>query len=588
EDFLVRRTLFEFVLLGDPALEIPTFQGGAASEIPLFSPTNADFMNNQSIPSYTNSQQKVVQASIASDSMALNFKLVNTTDVQVVARSTVFGPSASYEFNPVSGFKFYIVRAEADDGKEGWYAVNTASSLLCIDADLTDWHNGGLRPIAVDPSLDFDDPEYDVSSLYAYADNEYWHFAFAATCEEDDMSYVLAVDYKDGGYAGTQGESRDGEGNYVTFDSLYAVDAEIYLKHVTWVPWSGWEAFRNCNIHKFSKESSWSSFDLLAAGAVISYSPVGDLVELAIPRSQFEGASDINVLLFSLPSTGSNPAQDSVPSDPATYEALQLGRDSANTLSVFAHASGRPTNCILGAGYFGSDVSSSAGGELQMVAFQNPGAGAPESMEIFLADAPTGLFLNDDGMNGDNAAGDGMWTFSMDVGVGVLSAGDYDVSIVATDYLGGCAGQWPPLLFSFCDELAIPGTRAAQGTIPANLTGFDDPQLAPIAFENGGCTILAAGVSNTATTMFECTIEAHAYVGDGPVDTIGVYYAGSPLGYELTDDGLGADLAAGDGIFSGEFTVDRSILMSRRYTLELVPFTAGEAGPVWPYLHISD
>ncbi len=588
EDFLVRRTLFGFVLLGDPALRVPGFQGGEANEVPTFEPTNPDFMNNQSLPSYTNSQQKTVWASIDSDSSVLGFKLVNATDVQVVARSMAFGPTFDYSFEPVEGFKIYVVRAEAEDGKEGWFVVNTASSLVCIDGDLTDWCNEGLRPIAVDPTLDFDDAEYDVSTLYAYADADYWHFAFAATCREDDMSYVLAIDYQDGGYTGVEGQSTDAGGNYVTFDPAFAVDAEIYLRHITWVPWLDWEAFRYCKLYEYSGASGWSELGLESIGATLSYSPVGDLVELAVPKAYLGVASEINVALFSLPSSEPSPAQDSVPSDPATFDSLTLGQENANTLSHFARASCRPTNCILGAGYFGSAVSASAGGEPQIAALLDPAAAPPVSMELFLDDMPTGLFLNDEGRDGDTIAGDDFWTFSASLGPEDLAVGEYLVSIVASDEMAGCVGQWPPLLFSFCDELAEPNPASATG-IGQMLDAIAHAKK-PVAPGNGddACAILAAGAFNTATNPSECTIEAFAYVGDCSIDAIEVCYMGSPLGAELGDDGRSNDVIAGDGIFSGVFNIDRDLLMHRTYIVELVPLKDGEPGPVWPYLHIED
>jgi len=588
EDFLVRRTLFEFVLLGDPALQIPCFRGGEANEVPVFEPTNPDFMNNQSLPSYTNSQQKTVRASINSDSSILNYKLVNATNVQVVARSVAFGPTFDYSFEPVEGFKTYFVRAEAEDGKEGWFVVNTASSLVCIDGDLTDWCNERLRPIAIDPTLDFDDAEYDVSTLYAYADTDYWHFAFAATCREDDMSYVLAIDYQDGGYTGVEGQGADAGDNYVTFDPAFAVDAEIYLRHVTWVPWLGWEAFRYCMLYQYSGAGGWSELGLGSIGATLSYSPVGDLVELAVPKAYLGDASEISVALFSLPSGEASPAQDSVPSDPATFDSLTLGQEHANTLSHFARASCRPTNRILGAGYFGSAVSASAGGELQLAALLDAASTPPVSMEITLDDMPTGLFLNDEGRNGDTLAGDGLWTFNASLWPGDLAAGKYAISIVASDEMGGCVGQWPPLLFSFCHELATPDAS----TVPGMGRIFEAAALLnrPVASDDGddACAILAAGVFNTVTNPSECTVETFAYVGDGFVDTIEVRYMGSSFGVELSDDGRGNDVIAGDCIFSGAFNIDREFLMHRKYILELVPFKGGEPGPVWPYLHVED
>ena len=87
--------------------------------------------------------------------------------------------------------------------------------------------------------------------------------------------------------------------------------------------------------------------------------------------------------------------------------------------------------------------------------------------------------------------------------------------------------------------------------------------------------------------MFGFAIEALAYVQDNSVDAIEVCYAGTPLGVELLDDGAGCDVAAGDGVFSGSFRVDRDAPVGRQYTLELVPLIDGEPGTAWPYLSVG-
>lgn len=593
EDHLVRRTLFEFVLLGDPAIHIPASVGGEAKQVPVFTPQNADIISNLSVPGYTNSLKKEVETRIVSDSAALTMKLVDTTNVSVVGRFTAPGPYFDYAFSPASGFLLYTVRAEADDGREGWFMVNTSSSLLCIDGDLTDWDTEGIRPVAVDPQGDFDDKEYDVSRLWAYANDDHWYFAFDATCEDDDMSYVLAVDYKDGGFSGRRDLDPDAEGNCVTFDAAFAVDAEIYLKHVTWVPWAGWETFRDCRVyHQFSEaDYTWANAPLAGVGGTLSYSPAGDLVELAIPREFFEHASEIRAALFSLPSGGESPAQDSVPSDPSTYQSLTLGKENSNTISRFVEVACRPTNGIRAAGFWDNGVSCSNGGCFMLMAIADQSVTDIVSMEVCLDDMPTGLLLNDEGILGDAAAGDGFWTLSMELEPNALPAGSYLLSIVATNEMGGCAGQWPKLICSACTDLLTPQStrltallanaptsRAAEGAL---FTRGKD--------QNETCQILLAGISNTATSLSELTIEAQALVSPGCApDAVQVLYSGVALDVELTDDGQGEDFAAGDGIFSGSFVVSRDLIEHRQYALELAPVKNGQTGMAWPYLHVAE
>ena len=586
DDPLVQRTLFEFVLLGDPAIKIPPYSPGISNAVPLWEAKNADYINNQSVPVYTSCTRKTVLAGVDADSAILSFKLIDATQARVVERLVGPGGHFDYSFVPKGGFSLYTIRAESQDGKEGWIMLNTSSSLLAVDGDITDWRREGLRPIAVDAKGDFDDVEYDLESLWAYADEDFWHFAFDAKCQDYEMYYCLALDYAPGGFTGESGVDTDARNNFVTFAPQFGVDSELYLRHVTWVPWLGWEAFRYCKLFNFAGEG-WEEYPFEAVGAFLSYSPGADLVELALPRSQLQDAARLNVILFSLPPGGSQPAQDSVPTDPSTYHTLSYGWAYANTLSRFAQASCAPCNCILAAGVGASKLSSTRGGRFEAIALVDEGQCVVGRIEVFWAGAATGLLLNDEGVNGDAVAGDGVWTLALGLAPQAVRQGQYLVGLVAYDDLGGCVGQWPWLDLSFCSQgVAVQRLGLRQGRVL--LSRLHVLRQATTGQDDADCWLLGAVVGNPQTTPDDFHIEAFAVAGPGSrVDSVEVYYDGMPLSIFLNDDGLANDAIAGDGIFSGRFSVSRQALWHREYLLQLVPLCNGKPGPVWPYLSVQ-
>ena len=320
----------------------------------------------------------------------------------------------------------------------------------------------------------------------------------------------------------------------------------------------------------------------------MSYSPVGDLVELAVPKSLLGGSEEMRVILFSLPSGTPSPAQDSAPSDPATFTTLAEGAENGNRLSKFAHATCAPKSCIRAAGLWDSALCASAGGDLTVVAFVDMAVTDVVSLEVLFNDTPTGLLLNDDGVEGDSQADDGVFTFSAHIGPNILPSGDHLLSIVATDSIGGCIGQWPSIVFSGCDHLNTP----LQAQIGAGTDGLI-PSLGrslckAVPAGTGSCEILAGRISNTEAIMGTLTVEAVAYINPTwRPDSVRVQYAGQPLDVELSDDGMGSDIVAGDGLFSCSFEVSREILEHRSYLLSLVAFKDGQPCGTWPYLRVE-
>jgi len=107
-------------------------------------------------------------------------------------------------------------------------------------------------------------------------------------------------------------------------------------------------------------------------------------------------------------------------------------------------ADGAPT--ILGGGFFGGE-SVGSGESMKMLAFVSDPDGLSDidRVELFLeGGVPTGFFLNDDGLDGDDFAGDGIYTFQILTPVG-LAPGSMTLEVVAFDRSGNSSAIYPYL-----------------------------------------------------------------------------------------------------------------------------------------------
>ncbi len=110
-----------------------------------------------------------------------------------------------------------------------------------------------------------------------------------------------------------------------------------------------------------------------------------------------------------------------------------------------AKAGERPR--ILAGGYWDTYLSEEAGGKFNfVVAVNDPNGWADISIvEIYFGGHRTGVFLKDDGTQGDMAAGDGLFTFSSMITqpLGEGTAGEYLLTVVATDLSGNTSFTYP-------------------------------------------------------------------------------------------------------------------------------------------------
>lgn len=133
--------------------------------------------------------------------------------------------------------------------------------------------------------------------------------------------------------------------------------------------------------------------------------------------------------------------------DSRTYYYRAKARNAAGLESDFSNIefstqdASKPN--ILAGGYWWTDVSTSTGGALSIKAYiREPHI---ESVMLYYAGAPTGLVLLDDGLNGDEAAGDKLFTLRiLETGPGI-PVDQYEFTVVVFDKAGNYA-QWPTLI----------------------------------------------------------------------------------------------------------------------------------------------
>jgi hypothetical protein len=324
-----RKTYFEAILLGDPALAVPPQIEGSSYALPFLDAQTPEYLNARDYPVYHNAENESISVVSISDSPGAVTKLMDGFALSRALDSRVYpsGPF-EYEFGPGPGPGFHLVRTMVDDSKEGWLYLYSGVTIA-VDGDSLDWHRAGIEPAGVDLD-DFEPEDLEITDLYITNDGEYWYFGFPIF--NDTMWHAtcgIALDYAPGGYEGVEGSSRDGPGNWITFDSSHAVEAEVYV----------FPAF-DASMVFFWQGLSWSPYELRDLGGMMTFdNDSAHFLELAFPNSMIGDPECINATLFSSGmgdfAWDPQPAQDASPSDPATYHTPHWGQGYANTLTQF-------------------------------------------------------------------------------------------------------------------------------------------------------------------------------------------------------------------------------------------------------------
>jgi hypothetical protein len=100
---------------------------------------------------------------------------------------------------------------------------------------------------------------------------------------------------------------------------------------------------------------------------------------------------------------------------------------------------------IMMAGYMDSDVSWTTGGRFRMLAWVWDPDNDIDTVEIYYEGQPTGVFLQDDGLNGDFEKDDGLFGILLDIPSEKVTPGHYVLELKAQDRMGNMSGLWPYL-----------------------------------------------------------------------------------------------------------------------------------------------
>jgi hypothetical protein len=134
-------TLFEFTLLGDPALQLPPQEPGVSYQQPFLEALDPEYYTlDENKPFYNTSANITINST--TDSPTVFTKRINTftfTTVESMKNYTKNNPS-KYTFSSTNETE-YLVRTSSEDGKEGWLYLSVAGPwkksivVLIVDDD---------------------------------------------------------------------------------------------------------------------------------------------------------------------------------------------------------------------------------------------------------------------------------------------------------------------------------------------------------------------------------------------------------------------------------------------------------------------
>jgi hypothetical protein len=152
---------------------------------------------------------------------------------------------------------------------------------------------------------------YDLTSLHAAQDKDFWYFGFNAYTSATDMKYVLYLDLD---HTENSGATSDAEFYTVSTDSAFRPEYAIYIHQK-----GGGFSASDVVLYKWENNSNWVFVALLSGtGGGLDYDSGSNYVELKVESTGIGMGQDTGSLalaLFSVP-WGSGTPQDSVPATP--------------------------------------------------------------------------------------------------------------------------------------------------------------------------------------------------------------------------------------------------------------------------------
>lgn len=246
------------------------------------------------------------------------------------------------------------------------------------------------------------------------------------------------------------------------------------------------------------------------------------------------------------------------------------------------------------AGYMDTSIGSGIGGHFVLLAYvlDNIGIG---NVELLWFKHPTGVYLYDDGTSGDMMAGDGVYSLVVAQVGGDIAPNRYTFELVARDYAGNESLLWPYLnilrgnQYSSADGISYacytPNWQSIYRQHISSNCSARSSDRPVILFGGYWDTQLIAGGEGLLTLWIGVT-DAQ---GLSDIASVELYFAGSPTGVLLRDDGMFGDVVAGDGIYTME-TYIRELAENSygQFLLEVIATDQqGNQSLPWPYLTIE-
>ncbi|MFH1998482.1 MAG: C25 family cysteine peptidase [Planctomycetota bacterium] len=322
-------TYLAFCLHGDADLPILARPAGTPYTEPVCHLiTPHQIQNNMAVISL--SRMETLNAHFETTSPEVKVKIIHPCELDT-ACVEMHPSTGNVSVRPMKGSHWSVLRAAGMDGRESWSFLLSNLGSLATDGDRLDWRKEKIRATAHDPAYDMTESSYDLVCLYHKRQDGFDYLGFDVPYTmSKPANYCLAIDHLiNKGYTGTPGVNRDAASNWVTFTSQHAPDFEIVITRKANGKVSG-------KIFKWS-QSQWVTFGFLddvGVGVTLAYDHQHHFIELAIPENFFGSPLPWYATLYSAATNGS-PAQDSTPSDPATFTEPHYGSLYANTLTEF-------------------------------------------------------------------------------------------------------------------------------------------------------------------------------------------------------------------------------------------------------------
>ncbi len=200
--FIDNVTLFEFVLLGDPALKIPLQQTSPGYQQPIITNIDPepDFYDFWGLPNYDLTEGTRIGLNGTTDSTQIQIKLINAGDHITLENKSGLTIGNQYNYSFIPGDEtIYAIRTSADDAKEGWFYLNIRDIAYQHNVEVTDWtlpappyakpgenikFNATIKNTGIN-----DESDIEVRFLVDYSINDTQTIPFLATGSSTDLIF---------------------------------------------------------------------------------------------------------------------------------------------------------------------------------------------------------------------------------------------------------------------------------------------------------------------------------------------------------------------------------------------------------------